>query len=339
MKTMTEYAPELLQWIESNKVSAESYPDQKFAIIDSTYEEIPSNVRPITFNEEQAGYTTGLIASQMTKNNVVGFIGGLDIPSCSNFGVGFEKAIKEVNKDIKVLKQFTNSFTDAAKGRVVAEQMVNEGADILFMASGGGNNGILEVVKENNIKAIGVDMPNNYLAPQHVITSALKNVGEGLKLTIKYQKPQEEKLGGKIMNKKIAMLLTLLMLTSCGLTVDDNSLLNLDGVNFTPLTSFNLEDVEYDISIPLTDETFYLYKQGEYTSKCEVWTLNYEYTIYYLIDVDFIEQDKLYDKIYESVNNNLEYINQTLNENITIYKNEQNVIIEESLTNVFKGEV
>ena len=59
----------------------------------------------------------------------------------------FEKAIKEVNKDIKVLKQFTNSFTDAAKGRVVAEQMVNEKADILFMASGGGNNGILEVVK------------------------------------------------------------------------------------------------------------------------------------------------------------------------------------------------
>ena len=39
--------------------------------------------------------------------------------------------------------------------------------------------------KENNIKAIGVDMPNNYLAPQHVITSALKNVGEGLRLTIK----------------------------------------------------------------------------------------------------------------------------------------------------------
>ncbi len=167
------------------KEAAESYPEQKFAIIDSTYDEIPSNVRPITFNEEQAGYTTGLIASQMTETNVVGFIGGLDIPSCSNFGVGFEKAIKEVNKDIKVLKQFTNSFTDAAKGRVVAEQMVNEGADILFMASGGGNNGILEVVKENNIKAIGVDMPNNYLAPQYVITSALKNVGEGLKLTIK----------------------------------------------------------------------------------------------------------------------------------------------------------
>ena len=167
------------------KEVAEAYPEQNFAIIDSTYEEIPENVRPILFNEEQAGYAVGLIASQMTKTGTVGFIGGIDIPSCSNFGVGFKKAIEEENKNNKVLVQYTNSFTDAAKGRVVAEQMVKDGADILFMASGGGNNGILEVAKENNIKAIGVDMPSNYLSPNDIVTSALKNVGEGVKLTIK----------------------------------------------------------------------------------------------------------------------------------------------------------
>lgn len=167
------------------KEAAESYPEQQFAIIDSTYEEIPENVQPILFNEEQSGYAAGLVASKMTKTGTVGFIGGMDIPSCSNFGVGFKKAIEEENKDSKVLVQYTNSFTDAAKGRVVAEQMVKDGADILFMASGGGNSGILEVAKENNIKVIGVDMPNNYLAPEYVITSALKNVGEGVKLTIK----------------------------------------------------------------------------------------------------------------------------------------------------------
>ena len=167
------------------KEVAEAYPEQNFAIIDSTYEEIPENVRPILFNEEQAGYAVGLIASQMTKTGTVGFIGGIDIPSCSNFGVGFKKAIEEENKNNKVLVQYTNSFTDAAKGRVVAEQMVKDDADILFMASGGGNNGILEVVKENNIKAIGVDMPSNYLSPNDIVTSALKNVGEGVKLTIK----------------------------------------------------------------------------------------------------------------------------------------------------------
>ena len=167
------------------KEAAEAYPEQQFAIIDNTYEEDLENVRCITFNEEQSGYAAGLVASKMTKTGKVGFIGGMDIPSCSNFSVGFKKAMKEELPDSETLIQYTNSFTDAAKGRVLAEQMVRDGVDIIFMASGGGNAGVLEVVKENNIKAIGVDMPNNYLAPQYVITSALKNVGEGLKLTIK----------------------------------------------------------------------------------------------------------------------------------------------------------
>lgn len=165
--------------------ASKSYPNQQFAIIDSTYENIPSNVRPILFDEEQAGYLTGLIAGKTTESNVIGWIGGMDIPSCSNFYIGYEKGAKEVNPNIKVLKQFTNSFTDAAKGKVVAQQMINEGADIIFTASGGGNVGSLEAIKEANIKAIGVDMPSSYLAPQHILTSALKNVGEGLKLTIK----------------------------------------------------------------------------------------------------------------------------------------------------------
>lgn len=167
------------------KEAAEAYPEQSFAIIDSTYDEVPENVRCITFNEEQAGYAAGLVASKMTKTGKVGFVGGMDIPSCSNFSIGFKKAMEEVLPESKTLIQFTNSFTDAAKGRVVAEQMVKEGVDIIFMAAGGGNSGALEVVKENNIKAIGVDMANNYLAPDHIVTSALKNVGEGLKLTIK----------------------------------------------------------------------------------------------------------------------------------------------------------
>ena len=74
--------------------ASKSYPEQKFAIIDGTYEEIPQNVQPILFNEAEAGYAVGLIASQMTNTNAVGFIGGMDIPSVSQFLVGFEKAIK-----------------------------------------------------------------------------------------------------------------------------------------------------------------------------------------------------------------------------------------------------
>ena len=175
---------------DSVKEAAEAYPKQAFAMIDSTYEEgqeIPSNVRSILFNEEQAGYLTGLIAGKMTKTNTIAWIGGFDIPSCTPFYTGYEKGAKEANPNVKVLKQYINSFTDAAKGKVAAQQMIANGSDIIFMATGGGNTGIIEAIKEagKNVKGIGVDMPMSYLAKDYIVTSALKNVGEGLKLTIK----------------------------------------------------------------------------------------------------------------------------------------------------------
>ena len=177
------------QVADSVKEAAETYPNQTFAMIDSSYDEgqeIPSNVRPILFNEEQAGYLTGLIAGKMTKTNTIAWIGGFDIPSCTPFYTGYEKGAKEANPNVKVLKQYINSFTDAAKGKVAAQQMIANGSDIIFMATGGGNMGIIEAIKEaNGVKGIGVDMPMSYLAKDYIITSALKNVGEGLKLTIK----------------------------------------------------------------------------------------------------------------------------------------------------------
>ena len=172
------------------KEAVESYPNQDFVMIDSSYDEgqeIPNNIRPITFKEKEAGYLVGLIAGKMTETNVVSCIGGFDIPSLTPFFEGFEEGVKEVNPNVKVLRQYINSFTDASKGKVVAQQMITkENADIIFMATGGGNAGIIEAIKEaDNIKGIGVDMPMSYLAKDHIITSALKNVGEGLKLTIK----------------------------------------------------------------------------------------------------------------------------------------------------------
>ena len=177
--------------------AAKLYPNQKFAAIDCAYKNIPSNVQPILFNEEEAGYAAGLVAANMTKTNKIGFVGGMDIPSVTNFLIGFEKAIKEENKDIEVLSQYANSFTDSSKGRVIAEQMIKNKADIIFTAGGGVNFGVFEACKEKNIKAIGVDMPSNYIEPDTIITSALKNVGTGVELTIQ-DLVNEQFEGGKV---------------------------------------------------------------------------------------------------------------------------------------------
>ena len=167
------------------KEASENYPEQQFAIIDGTYDEIPENVQPILFNEEEAGYLVGLIAGKMTTTNKIGFIGGMDIPSVTNFLIGFEKGAKEVSPEIEVLRQYANSFTDAAKGKAIAQQMIKNNADIIFTAGGGVNIGAWEACTEEGIKSIGVDMPSNQFAPNTIITSALKNIGIGVESTIK----------------------------------------------------------------------------------------------------------------------------------------------------------
>ena len=172
------------KFTDAIKEVSEAYTEQKFVLIDGSWEDMPDNVTSIMFSEEDAGYSVGLVASQMTNTNKLGFIGGFDIPSVTNFKIGFEKALKEVDPDIKLTTQYANSFTDAAKGRVMAEQMVNNGVDIIFTAGGSVNSGVFEVMTEKNLMAIGVDMASNYIAPQTIITSALKNVNVGVETII-----------------------------------------------------------------------------------------------------------------------------------------------------------
>ena len=164
--------------------ASKNYPDQKFAIIDGNYEEIPSNVQQILFNEEEAGYSVGLIAGKMTETNKLGFIGGMDIPSVSNFAKGFESALKEVDPKNELTIQYANSFTDSAKGKAIAQQMISQGTDIVFTAGGGVNQGAWEACVEAGIKAIGVDMPSSQFSPA-IITSALKRVDVGVESVIK----------------------------------------------------------------------------------------------------------------------------------------------------------
>ena len=164
--------------------ASKNYPNQKFAIIDGNYEEIPSNVQPILFKEEEAGYSVGLIAGKMTETNKLGFIGGMDIPSVSNFAKGFERALKEVDPKNELTIQYANSFTDSAKGKAIAQSMIKDNADIIFTAGGGVNNGAWEACVEAGIKAIGVDMPSSQFSPS-IITSALKNVGTGVEIITK----------------------------------------------------------------------------------------------------------------------------------------------------------
>lgn len=165
--------------------AATDYPNQKFAIVDGTYNKIPSNVECILFNSEQSAYLVGLIAGKITKTNNVGFIGGMDMPVINTFKYGYLAGVKTANQDCKLQSQYANSFTDQAKGKAVANQMIANSADTIFIAGGDVGTGAIEAIKESNKYAIGVDRDQNDLAPDNVITSAIKRVDIGVFETVK----------------------------------------------------------------------------------------------------------------------------------------------------------
>lgn len=169
---------------ESMLNAANLYPERKFVMIDHNYEEegqeIPDNMICATFDEREASYLVGIIAAKMSESQKVGFIGGMKIPNITRFEEGFISGVKSVSSSIEVLSQYANSFDDASLGKSIATQMYSKDVDVIFSAAGGVGTGAIEAAREKNKFAIGVDMDQNNLAPEHVITSAMKRVDMGV---------------------------------------------------------------------------------------------------------------------------------------------------------------
>jgi len=65
--------------------AAQNNPDQKYAIIDSAFEETPPNLVGVVFQAEQASFLVGYIAGKMTETGKVGFIGGIKFALIEEF--------------------------------------------------------------------------------------------------------------------------------------------------------------------------------------------------------------------------------------------------------------
>lgn len=179
--------------------AAKNYPEQKFAIVDGSFEEIPSNVTPILFNEKEAGYLAGIVAAKSIEGNNFGFIGGFEVPAVINFKEGFEEGLLSVNKDATLSTQYANSFTDAAKGKIIAKNMYSNDINCIMTAGGGVNIGVYEAASELNKYAVAVDMAQNSVSPNVILTSALKNVDIGVYDVIKNLTSGSLKSGEAIM--------------------------------------------------------------------------------------------------------------------------------------------
>jgi basic membrane protein A len=168
---------------DATKAAAEANPDVQFAIIDDSSIDL-DNVTSLTFKAEQATYLVGYVAGLMTETNTIGFVLGMSSETMHPFGYGYCAGAIDANPDITILQGNANSFSDPAMGSTLTTNFVTNGADIVFAAAGATGTGAISECQAQGIYAIGVDSDQSPLAPETVITSAMKRVDNAVYDTV-----------------------------------------------------------------------------------------------------------------------------------------------------------
>ena len=164
--------------------AAKNNPDIYYGLIDEKLAEDLDNAVSVLFRQEQPSFLVGYIAGMMTETNQVGFVGGMESQVIANFEYGYRAGVQyaanERGQDIEVVVQYAESFIDSTRGRSIATNMYQQGADVVFHAAGGVGAGVIGAAADEGKWVIGVDMDQHEMAPEVVITSAIKKVGEGV---------------------------------------------------------------------------------------------------------------------------------------------------------------
>lgn len=173
---------------------AKKYPDNTFLLIDAV-SELP-NVYNVTFKEEEGSYLIGVIAGLSTKSNIVGFVGGMDVPLIKKFEKGYIEGVKSVNPNATVISKYAGSFGDDKLGATIAKEMITQKADYIYPAAGFTGVGVIQQAQQDGIFSFGVDSDQFYLAEKAVVSSMLKKVDVAI-----YNAVKELEESGKIKNK------------------------------------------------------------------------------------------------------------------------------------------
>lgn len=158
---------------------AREFPRLRFAIVDSVSP--APNVASLIFREHEGSFLVGYIAGTLTRTNVVGFVGGMDIPLIRKFHLGYATGVREACRErrvtCRVLETYTGvtpeAWNNPTRANEIARSQQAMGADIIFAAAGASGLGVIDWANRTRSFVwegrrvttffIGVDANQNYL--------------------------------------------------------------------------------------------------------------------------------------------------------------------------------
>ncbi len=169
--------------------AASEFPDTKFVFIDGwpladAEGKVLTNVAPIAFKEEQAGYLVGyaIVKEGFTKLGFSGGGGGTNA-ACDRYGYGFAQGASAaavemgVQVELKYSWQYGAGFSPSNELQAMISGWYETGTEVVFACGGTMFSSIAAAAAANDGYVIGVDVDQSFES-ETVVTSALKGIGE-----------------------------------------------------------------------------------------------------------------------------------------------------------------
>lgn len=162
----------------AERVSAQ-YPKTIFIV--TSGRRVNGNVAPLIFRLEEASYLAGMIAGGLTRSNVIGFVGGIELPPIEAAYHGWVNGAKASNPRVRTRKIYLNTFDDAAAGREAALALIRVGVDMFHHNADAAALGVFQAAKESQrVYVFGSNDDQAHVAPDRVIGSAVIDLPRAL---------------------------------------------------------------------------------------------------------------------------------------------------------------
>ena len=131
-----------------------------------------ANVAGIEFGFANASYLAGLVAGRLTTTNVIGTIGGTELPPVKASFAAFARGAKDANPRITVLSSYIGNWDDVSAGREQALAQISRNADVIFQNADAAGLGVFQAARESRkALVIGSNSNQNAVAPEVTIGS------------------------------------------------------------------------------------------------------------------------------------------------------------------------
>lgn len=165
------------QFDEAAATIAPNYPDVTFCVVNGTGCD-GDNIAPIFPREYEASYLASIIAGHITENGNFATIGGFPNKPMEHLLDVYEKTAVSIAQengiaDAKATRAYSNNWSDVAQGKQMTEQMIDNGADVVFAYANEVGLGCIEAAKEKGVKFVGFSSDQTTVDPNTVVASVV----------------------------------------------------------------------------------------------------------------------------------------------------------------------